>query len=34
MLDFAGNVAPNSVVSDQGTDALDGRVVRMPESQH
>ena len=36
MLDFAENVAPNSRLSCQikVTDALDGLVVRMPESQH
>ena len=35
-LDFAENVAPNSRLSCQinVTDALDGLVVRMPESQH
>jgi 2Fe-2S ferredoxin len=36
MLDFAENVEPNSRLSCQikVTDALDGLVVRMPESQH
>jgi 2Fe-2S ferredoxin len=36
MLDFAENVADNSRLSCQikVTDALDGLVVRMPESQH
>ena len=36
MLDFAQNVQPNSRLSCQikVTDALDGLVVRMPESQH
>ena len=36
MLDFAENVAENSRLSCQikVTDALDGLVVRMPESQH
>jgi 2Fe-2S ferredoxin len=36
MLDFAENVQPNSRLSCQikVTDALDGLVVRMPESQH
>jgi ferredoxin, 2Fe-2S len=36
MLDFAENVEPNSRLSCQIriTDALDGLVVRMPESQH
>jgi 2Fe-2S ferredoxin len=36
MLDFADNVEPNSRLSCQikVTDALDGLVVRMPESQH
>jgi 2Fe-2S ferredoxin len=36
MLDFAENVEPNSRLSCQikVTEALDGLVVRMPESQH
>ena len=36
MLDFAENVQPNSRLSCQirVTEALDGLVVRMPESQH
>jgi len=36
MLDFAENVEPNSRLSCQikVTDALDGLVVRMPQSQH
>ena len=36
MLDFAENVEPNSRLSCQikVSDALDGLVVRMPESQH
>ena len=36
MLDFAENVQPNSRLSCQirVSDALDGLVVRMPESQH
>ena len=36
MLDFADNVEPNSRLSCQiqVSDALDGLVVRMPESQH
>ena len=36
MLDFAENVEPNSRLSCQikVTDALDGLIVRMPESQH
>ena len=36
MLDFAQNVEPNSRLSCQikVTDALDGLVVRLPESQH
>ncbi len=36
MLDFAENVADNSRLSCQirVTEALDGLVVRMPESQH
>ncbi len=36
MLDFAENVADNSRLSCQikVTDAFDGLVVRMPESQH
>ena len=36
MLDFADNVEPNSRLSCQirVTDALNGLVVRMPESQH
>ena len=36
MLDFAEDVRPNSRLSCQikVTDALDGLVVRMPESQH
>ena len=36
MLDFAENVEPNSRLSCQikVTDALDGLVVRLPESQH
>jgi ferredoxin, 2Fe-2S len=36
MLDFADGVQPNSRLSCQikVTDALDGLVVRMPESQH
>ena len=36
MLDFAENVAANSRLSCQikVTDALDGLIVRMPESQH
>jgi 2Fe-2S ferredoxin len=36
MLDFAESVQPNSRLSCQikVTDALDGLVVRMPESQH
>ena len=36
MLDFAENVADNSRLSCQikVTDALDGLIVRMPESQH
>ena len=36
MLDFAENVEPNSRLSCQirVTDALEGLVVRMPESQH
>ena len=36
MLDFAENVEPNSRLSCQikVTDALDGLVVKMPESQH
>jgi 2Fe-2S ferredoxin len=36
MLDFAENVEPNSRLSCQikVTEALDGLIVRMPESQH
>ena len=36
MLDFAENVEPNSRLSCQikVSDALDGLIVRMPESQH
>jgi len=36
MLDFAENVEPNSRLSCQikVTDALDGLIVRLPESQH
>jgi 2Fe-2S ferredoxin len=36
MLDFAENVEPNSRLSCQikVTDALDGLIVRMPQSQH
>jgi 2Fe-2S ferredoxin len=36
MLDFAEGVEPNSRLACQikVTDALDGLVVRMPESQH
>ncbi|HQR89905.1 MAG TPA: 2Fe-2S ferredoxin, partial [Caulobacter sp.] len=36
MLDFAENVEPNSRLSCQikVSDALDGLIVRLPESQH
>jgi 2Fe-2S ferredoxin len=36
MLDFADNVEPNSRLSCQikVTDALDGLIVRTPQSQH
>jgi len=36
MLDFAENIEPNSRLSCQikVTDALDGLIVRMPQSQH